>query len=291
MRDAQLFHDALVALTAEADGQTETLNTICVKIGGVCQKSSPLDLWLYDYSAAKASASDAQASLLQAVNRPNPQQQTGGPLRLDAVLGGITRNSTGGITGATALQFTYYVRDQAVVINGEEVDKAAEAWENKAIDVGLAFSSSSFDVRVNTVVSSSNEFGAAIQGDVSLLSIGYILIIGVSAPTPHAIPPLSPHASHSHPSPLANARDHRTELIDSTWAQPLLGRCTCLTHIRCRAVVPAQYACIMLGRLTCVEARVWIALGAVAAVGLAIAASFGLSSLIGEFYGPIHSVR
>ncbi|KXJ16057.1 patched domain-containing protein 3 [Exaiptasia diaphana] len=49
------------------------------------------------------------------------------------------------------------------------------------------------------------------------------------------------------------------------------------------------YVAFMLGNLTRLRQKIWLAILGVISVGLAIGVSFGLSSAFGEMYGPVHS--
>merc|ERR1711871_154599 len=96
-----------------------------------------------------------------------------------------------------------------------------------------------------TSYSFSEEFGKTIQGDVSLLSVGYLLII--------------------------------------LYCMANLGRFGALRYPNTRKFSP-KFKCLPL------ESRILLSLSGILSVGLAIAGSMGVCSMMGFFYGPVHSV-
>nr|XP_002739466.1 PREDICTED: protein patched homolog 1-like [Saccoglossus kowalevskii] len=50
------------------------------------------------------------------------------------------------------------------------------------------------------------------------------------------------------------------------------------------------YAIVMIGRFTMVEHKIYVGLGGIICAGLAILVSIGLSSAMGFFYGPVHTI-
>eukprot|EP00934_Nitzschia_sp_Nitz4_P001366 Nitzschia sp. Nitz4//scaffold395_size11642//5914//11294//NITZ4_009033-RA/size11642-processed-gene-0.12-mRNA-1//-1//CDS//3329550258//1366//frame0 len=64
-----------------------------------------------------------------------------------------------------------------------------------------------------------------------------------------------------------------------------------LVYVQVSYVLAFLYLGANLGKFKCGEGSRWtMALGALATVGLSTAAGFGLSSIFGMFYGPVHSV-
>ena len=203
-----------------AGGNIWNLNNLCYLLPGdghPCFISSVLQYWNYD-SATLASDVDVQATLKASATVED----------LDDFLSGFTVDSMTGDYSATGAKVTYFLENRAVVEGGNEVDAPAEAWEKEFLQVGMAcvaglncyrFAERSF----------SDEFGGAISGDVVLMNIGFMIIIG--------------------------------------------------------------YLYVNLGKVgDRIGSRFALSMMSVLSIGLAIAASMGISQLFGWKYTPVHTV-
>ena len=214
------LHDAVESASALVDGTTWNLNNLCFLMPGdghPCFITSVLQYWDYD-ATTLANDADVQATL-----RANAAVQD-----LEGFLSGFSVDATSGDYSATGAKVTYFLENRAVVEGGNEIDLPAETWEEEFLDVGKACVSGLNCYRF-AERSFSDEFGGAISGDVILMNIGFMIIIG--------------------------------------------------------------YLYVNLGKVgDRIGSRFALSMMSVLSIGLAIAASMGVSQLFGWKYTPVHTV-
>lgn len=159
------FHNEIVSFKVEALDQEWTWNNICQPAGFGCLISSILSEWNFNRELL-VNDTDILATL-NANYDPAAIRSKG--------VGGITVVDNK-VTAARALQFVYFLKNQEVFEGGRGVDKPGETWEKKFLDISLA-EHEGIVVHPQATRSFSDEFGGAIQGDLGLLSTGYLLII------------------------------------------------------------------------------------------------------------------
>lgn len=145
-----------------------TLSNVCLKAGSDCVVYSILEIWQYNSSTIRSLSQD---DIINAINTVTLSPMYGNAIDISTYLGTRTTNSSGSIIAAQAAIMTW-------LTNGaESMESTTESWEGKFIDLGLAGHSDIPTVYVMSGKSWQEESGKAIDGDVSLLSAGYFLVI------------------------------------------------------------------------------------------------------------------
>ena len=199
----------------------------CVsKFDGVCAclVDSILKLWNYDLDTLQ-NDSDIMATINQYGTMDDLQAVLGNP---------IFDEDTGELVSAEAFSISYFLESQSEVVNGNSVDPINEGWEADVFldSAELSGESDDYDLLEVDYISSrsfDDEFGGAIEGDLFLVQISYI--------------------------------------------------------------VAFLFLAANMGNIRCGTGSRWtMALSALLVVGLSTAAGFGLSSIFGLFFGPVHSI-
>ena len=106
---------------------------------------------------------------------------TGMPVNLDAVVGGKTLDADGAtVLGAKSLRVGFLTQSHEEIVNGEGVDLRGDAFEQALLD---AFNEGVDGVDLSFIVSRSfsDEFGNAINADLTLLQTAFVLILSYAA--------------------------------------------------------------------------------------------------------------
>jgi len=141
-------------------------------VAGDCSPSTVLEIWGNDYSVIKKLSG---AQILTKINqKPLISPLTRRPLDVKILLGGISEDGSGKIDGAKATVMTYLLKNQAA--EGEQLDVLGKDWE-LAFGEAIGSNSSGMKTYVWSRSTFSLDSGNSIQGDVKLLSIGYVLIV------------------------------------------------------------------------------------------------------------------
>ncbi|CEL94248.1 unnamed protein product [Vitrella brassicaformis CCMP3155] len=96
-------------------------------------------------------------------------------------LGKIRRDGAGKIVGAEAVIMTYFITagpDFEIREGGDDVHPAGLAWEQEALDEVFFKDNDDLDFAPLMDRTLSDTFGDAIQGDISALFVGYLLLLG-----------------------------------------------------------------------------------------------------------------
>jgi predicted RND superfamily exporter protein len=170
------LYEQIGELTATVNGDVQTLNSLCIRDnsnGDPCLIISVLENWQYSSAVLSAEADDE--SVLDTLNARNSEDDL-----LDT-LGNMNIDSTGRIISASAAKIVYILQDNKEVVEGDYVDERGNAWEQEFLDFLLEpKSTANFpNLKVFPVAqrSFSDEFGEAIQGDISLLIFSYIILL------------------------------------------------------------------------------------------------------------------
>ncbi|XP_067679237.1 patched domain-containing protein 3-like [Haliotis asinina] len=210
-----MYESALNASSANGYKMTD----VCLKIGANCRVSSILELWSFNKSTIDGLS---QQDILDDVNTIKFSPVFGNALDVKTLLGVRTENGSGYITAAGAMTSSWFL------LGDDNIKARTEDWELQLIEIGKNGHSDLTGSYVFTRRSFSDEGGNAIQGDVTLLSAGYFILI--------------------------------------------------------------IFVITVLGRFNLVEQRIGLAFAGILCVGLSILVSFGLASLVGAEYGPLHSI-
>jgi len=176
LQDAMTIYEQIHALSVIVDGEAESLSSLCIKDyrnGDPCLVNSVLDNWMYNSSALGSENNDT--TILTTINAANEEED------LKNVLGHM-QTSNGDITSAQAAMIFFFIEDNRKVVNGEYVDPQAEDWEEAYLDFledpsRYGFSFPDINIYRFARRSVGDEFGDAIQGDISLLLIAYMVLL------------------------------------------------------------------------------------------------------------------
>lgn len=170
------LYEQIGELTATVNGDVQTLNSLCIRDnsnGDPCLIISVLENWQYSLAVLGAEADDE--SVLDTLNARNSKDDL-----LDT-LGNMKTDLSGRIISASAAKIVYILQDNKEVVDGDYVDERGDAWEQVFLDFLLEpKSTANFpNLKVFPVAqrSFSDEFGEAIQGDISLLIFSYIILL------------------------------------------------------------------------------------------------------------------
>ena len=114
------------AATVEWDGKTLTWSDQCFKVRSWCALSH----FGIAFIGMAATDYDTEAEIVARANA-NPLRHliTQMPINVDGVMGGITRDASGAITGAKALRIGFLTQNNEVVVNGDGEDLRGDAYE------------------------------------------------------------------------------------------------------------------------------------------------------------------
>merc|ERR1719223_2240570 len=233
MTEALMMHKEIETLVATVEGEDYTLLDLCTSAGGTCIDvtkggvcnclvSSVFKLWNYDEDEL-----ENDDDFLSTINSsPYYSKQA-----LESLFARGVFDDSGELLSAEALSLAYFTDDLSE--GTTESDPVNEGWEKdvfiKVLEESVPEKYTSLAIDYLAGRSFSDEFGGAIQGDLLLVNISYIIIFVFLGAT--------------------------------------LGK-----------AVPGP------------ESRWTMSLAALVTVGLSIGAGFGISSAMGLFFGPVHSL-
>ena len=164
------------AATVEWDGATLGWTDQCFRIGPSCSISHLGQIF------SAATQYDTDAEILAAVNAvPLVKPTTGMPVNRDAVVGGAALDADGvTVLGAASLRVGFLTQSHEKIVDGDRVDPRGDAFEQALLD---AFNEGVDGVDLSFVVSRSfsDEFGNAINADLTLLQAAFALILSYAA--------------------------------------------------------------------------------------------------------------
>ena len=164
------------AATVEWDGATLGWTDQCFRTGPSCSISHLGQIF------SAATQYDTDAEILAAVNAvPLVNPTTGMPVNRDAVVGGAALDADGvTVLGAASLRVGFLTQSHEKIVDGDRVDPRGDAFEQALLD---AFNEGVDGVDLSFVVSRSysDEFGDAINADLTLLQAAFALILSYAA--------------------------------------------------------------------------------------------------------------
>ena len=141
-----------------------------------------LEMWRYDKELIM---STTQQEILDAVNNLNKSPWYGYSHDYTKILGGITRNASGHVTGARVAQVFWrleipddveVVHNQGSGLELQLADKTTLGWEQEFIEIGLNSSTATTTVLPNAAKSFGDVSGEAIFFDAFYMAGGYIIM-------------------------------------------------------------------------------------------------------------------
>lgn len=236
LEQAMNLHLKIETDIAEVEGEEFSLIDLCSPGGGCvsgssqvcfCLIQSMLRYWNYDLAALKN-----DTDVVGTINR-YAKEERNGLKNLESALGNAVFDAeTGELVSAEAFSMSYFLKNRAVVVNGQNEDPTNEGWEEQVFLEAAESVSQDYpllEVDYFATRSFSDEFGGEITEDLLLVQISY--------------------------------------------------------------VVSFLYLGANLGAFKCGTGSRWtMAFSGVMVVALSTAAGFGLSSIFGLFFGPVHSV-
>ena len=164
--------------------QTWTWNDLCERRNGVCWLTSIVDVFDYDTSQIDSAAAGT-GGIVGFINDKNDagtlKNVFGGDITLSAALGGEVLDAQGKLVSATTIKLTFVLENRNYVVDGRNEDPPAQAFEEEALKrIGETYDAQSYThiaVLPNTPAGQRAEEGAAIQGDLGLVSSSIMIII------------------------------------------------------------------------------------------------------------------
>jgi len=174
LKEALMIHNKVKQL---GNGTEKAWEKVCFRLGPVCRTNGLLELWSFNEAVINQLTKD---DILREINKPNLiSPVTNKRFVLSQYLGGIERNATNHIVKAEATSMSYGIKFNPKLneAEGRLEDKLTEEWETDFSKLMDKFDLSSLELFYFTRVQYQEDSGGSIQGDVQLLSIGYVLII------------------------------------------------------------------------------------------------------------------
>lgn len=239
LQKAMAVHELVTQVTATVDGVTYNYTDLCLKSGGECVVQGALTAW--DLDATKLAADADPAATLRGMYTSDStlRSRVGG-----AVLAGGPAPAQ--LVSGKGIKMMYFLENRQVFNKktGRNEDKPAAAWEKEWLDVVRGTHATiklpnGLTLSVTAQRTRSDEFGTAIRGDLQMIGVAYMLMIGYMV----------------------------LQLGD-----------------RCCCALGRAGGCCDTGT------RIALSFAGVGATGLGIVASYGLATLSGIFFGPVHNV-
>jgi predicted RND superfamily exporter protein len=174
----RLYRD-ITQVTLNYEGVVYNFTSLCYRPNpsSPCAMVSVLDFWAYNRTAIEAD-NDVLATINAKINAGVVLDQLNRPIRIDGVLGGITRSSPTAITGVAALKLSIRMRNQKFEKGGEARDHIVDEFDVLVSDlVNFQYTSSVINNDVLSAGGEQDEFQNAINEDVGLLPLGYVFLI------------------------------------------------------------------------------------------------------------------
>ncbi|KAL9950578.1 hypothetical protein ACROYT_G043094 [Oculina patagonica] len=174
MKTALMVHRRVTQIAQETE---LSWGNVCFRIGTICFACGLLELWSFDEAVINRLTKE---DILQKLNQKViVSPMTRKKFVLSKYLGGIVRNSTGHKVGAEATTLLYGVRFNAKLnpSEGRLEDKVVEQWETEFNNLMDMTETTSVELFYITEVRYQEDADRSIQGDLKLLSMGYVLII------------------------------------------------------------------------------------------------------------------
>jgi Niemann-Pick C1 protein len=236
LEQAMNLHLEIETEQTEVDGDDYVLIDLCSPGGGCVSGSSPvcfcliqsiLKYWNYDLATLQNDTDVLGTINMYAMNEKNGREN------LESALGSsVFGDETGEVVSAEAFTMSYFLKDQAEFVDGDNKDPINEGWEEQVFLKAAESAPENYpllEVDYFATRSFGDEFGGEISGDLLLVQISY--------------------------------------------------------------VVAFLYLGANLGAFKCGTGSRWtMAFSGVMVVALSTGAGFGLSSIFGLFFGPVHAV-
>eukprot|EP01026_Neomeris_dumetosa_P062917 TRINITY_DN5965_c0_g1_i1.p1 TRINITY_DN5965_c0_g1~~TRINITY_DN5965_c0_g1_i1.p1 ORF type:complete len:894 (+),score=109.62 TRINITY_DN5965_c0_g1_i1:70-2751(+) len=141
--------------------------------GAPCKVESILDVWDYDRTRLQDST-----NILADVNTGDNTDAYGRPLKLNLVMGGLQTQDQGDIISAEVFQIIMYLNQESRDIGGENYDPVIRDFTDDLIDIIVDNEEYQYlTCYISSIAAVDQVSNDAVQSDVQLLTIGYVLII------------------------------------------------------------------------------------------------------------------
>ncbi|CAM9869991.1 unnamed protein product, partial [Chrysoparadoxa australica] len=166
---AMQLWDEIKLITSEVEGTTYTYEEVCVQDnsnGHPCVVFSVLEKWNYDLATLQA-----DADIVSTINTGSTTEELSRYLGAELIV-----NDAGAVTGAEALQISVLLKSQFDPNSRDNADPIPEDWEQGFLDLTQECvpEMNCFPEAFRSI---SDEFGAAITGDISLVTASWFIII------------------------------------------------------------------------------------------------------------------
>jgi len=178
----RLWDKVVVDSRVSWKGKEYSYTDVCTPISNInddCRVRSVLQAFNFNRNKEVDNLGSDQ-EVLDAINDPNFTDVFQRPMRMEAILGGITRGDNGRITAAEAFASNINLEYSLERAGDDRSDPLIDKWEEEVVDLTLEFEDKDAEflqVYVSNSAAASSESTDAINRDVRLLIIGYILII------------------------------------------------------------------------------------------------------------------
>ncbi|XP_070562444.1 patched domain-containing protein 3-like isoform X2 [Ptychodera flava] len=188
IEDRNVLRPAVLQAMLELDKSVKSINasgvdweTVCYKVAGQCLSNSLLELWSFNETVIVNLSTNDILDMINTGNLTSPVYYN--QLDIEKLLGGITRDGSDRIISARATIMNFLLEDNREYDpdSGDEVDPNGDAFEEKVLEIGKTEQTNIDSVFVFNIFGFGEESSKSIQGDVSLLSAGYMLIIAYVA--------------------------------------------------------------------------------------------------------------
>ncbi|KAF5838332.1 patched family-domain-containing protein [Dunaliella salina] len=178
----RLWDKVVVDSRVTWEGDEYSYTDVCTPISSIndgCRVRSVLQAFNFNENNEVDNLGSNQ-EVLDYINDPNFTDVFQRPMRMEAILGGITRDDNGRITAAEAFASNINLQFSPKRAGDERSDPLIDKWEEEVVDLTLEFEEKDatyLQVYVSNSAAASSESTDAINRDVRLLIVGYVLII------------------------------------------------------------------------------------------------------------------
>jgi len=157
------------------DGQQITYDSVAAKRNGIAELTSVLDYFGNNRTLVQELTDSA---ILDYVNNPNARNAVGQPVFVDDVMGGRTTDANGRTVAAKAFKAVLVLKNDKEEISGSpNMDPATNAWEEAFAKATVNTMQGDLELFPFSAAYEQSEQDEAINSDIGLLVIGYILLI------------------------------------------------------------------------------------------------------------------
>eukprot|EP00039_Didymoeca_costata_P028229 m.20397 g.20397 ORF g.20397 m.20397 type:complete len:898 (-) comp6840_c0_seq1:73-2766(-) len=165
------IHESVEDVEAKYDGETYTLQDVCIKKAGRCVVQSVLEFWQYNITKLREDP-DPMATLAT-----NATDQLGRTLLLEELAGTDVVVENGRVTQIRCYRMQYELIEELVVIDGVKQDPETVEFELAMHNKVTGTDYPGLVAYIDTSAFAGEEAEAAITGDLNLIFLGIIFLV------------------------------------------------------------------------------------------------------------------